>query len=121
LVNERRYGDARKQFEALVRDFPQNADVGMAVALLAMQASDFDAADTQLKRVLELNYKDPDTARFYLGQVNEERKHYDEALKWYSSIGAGGQYVNAQSRYASVLAKQGKLAEARKHLQDAAV
>ncbi len=91
----------------------------MAVALLAMQANDYDAADAQLKRVLELNYKDPDTARFYLGQVNEERKRFDEALKWYSSVGAGEQYISAQSRYAGVLAKQGKLPEARKHLQEA--
>jgi tetratricopeptide (TPR) repeat protein len=121
LVNDRKYAEARKQFEALLREFPDNAEVSMAVALLAMQANDFDAADAQLKRVLELNYKEPDTARFYLGQVNEERKHYDEALKWYSSVGAGGQYINAQSRFAAVLAKQGKLSEARKHLQNAAV
>ena len=121
LVNDRKYAEARKQFEALLREFPENAEVSMAVALLAMQANDFDAADTQLKRVLELKYKEPDTARFYLGQVNEERKHYDEALKWYSSVGAGGQYINAQSRYAAVLAKQGKLPEARQHLQNAAV
>jgi tetratricopeptide (TPR) repeat protein len=119
LVNERKYAEARQQFETLVRDFPQNADVGMAVALLAMQANDYDAADAQLQRVLELNYKDPDAARFYLGQVNEERKRYDEALKWYSSVAAGGQYISAQSRYAAVLAKQGKLPEARKHLQEA--
>jgi tetratricopeptide (TPR) repeat protein len=119
LVNERKYAEARQQFETMVRDFPQNADVGMAVALLAMQANDYDAADAQLQRVLELNYKDPDAARFYLGQVNEERKRYDEALKWYSSVAAGGQYISAQSRYAAVLAKQGKLPEARKHLQEA--
>src|SRR5262249_13998414 len=66
-----------------------------------------------------LNYKDPDSARFYLGQVNEERKHYDEALKWYSTVEPGEQYINAQARYAGILAKQGKLAEARKHLQQA--
>src|SRR6185436_7774177 len=121
LVNDRKYVEARKQFEALLREFPQNADVTMAVALLAMQANDFDAADTQLKRVLELNYKEPETVRLYLGQVNEERKRYDEALECYSSVGPGGQYVSAQSRYAAVLAKQGKLPEARKHLQNAAV
>ena len=121
LVNDRKYTEARKQFEALLREFPQNADVGMAVALLAMQANDLDAAEVQLKRVLDLDYKDPDTVRFYLGQVNEDRKHYDEALKWYSSIGHGGQYISAQARYAGVLAKQGKLPEARKYLQDAAV
>ena len=116
LVNAKQYAQARRQFEVLVNEYPQNADVGMAVALLAVQANDYDAAEEQLKRVLELDYKDPDAARLYLGQVNEERKRFDEALKWYSSIKPGGQYINAQARYAGVLAKQGKLPEARRHL-----
>ncbi len=120
LVNVKRYPEARKQFEALTAEFPDNADVGMAVALLAIQANDHDAAEAQLKRVLALNYKDPDVARYYLGQLNEERKRFDEALKWYGSVTQGEQYINAQSRYAGILAKQGKLPEARQHLQQAA-
>ena len=120
LVTTKNFTEARKQFEALVGEYPQNADVGMAVALLAIQANDFDAAESQLKRVLELNYKDPDVARYYLGQLNEERKRFDEALKWYATVTEGEQYINAQSRYAGILAKQGKLPEARKHLQQAA-
>jgi len=119
LANAKNYAEARKQFEVLVNEAPRNADIAMAVALLAIQANDFDAAETQLKRVLELDYKDPDVARYYLGQINEERKRFDEALKWYGSIGDGDQYVNAQARYAGILAKQGKLPEARKHLQQA--
>ncbi len=117
LVNAKRYAEAREQFEILVKDYPQNAEVNMAVALLAVQTNDYDAAEARLKRVLELDYKDPDAARLYLGQVNEERKRFDEALKWYSSVNRGAQYINAQARYAGVLAKQGKLAEARQHLQ----
>jgi len=119
LVNQKKYPEARRQFETLVAEYPQNADVSMAVALLAIQAADFDAAETQLKRVLELNYKDPDVARFYLGQLNEERKRYDEALQWYSRVAQGEQYISAQARYAGVLAKQGRLPEARQHLQKA--
>ncbi len=117
LVNEKNYSEARKQFEVLLADFSQNADVTMAVALLAMQASDFDAAEAQFKRALEMNYKDPDAVRLYLGQVNEERKRYDEALKWYGTVGPGEQYISARARYAGVLAKQGRLSDARKHLQ----
>ena len=49
LVAAKRYPEARKQFEALVEQFPENADVTMAVALLAMQANDYDSAETQLK------------------------------------------------------------------------
>ena len=119
LVTTKSYPEARRQFEVLVAEYPQDADVGMAVALLAMQANDYDAAETQLKRVLELNYKDPDLARFYLGQLNEERKHLDEALKWYSTVTQGEQFIPAQARYAAILAKQGKMPEARKHLQEA--
>jgi tetratricopeptide (TPR) repeat protein len=84
-----------------------------------MQANDFDAAETQLTRVLELNYKDPDLARFYLGQLNEERKRFDEALKWYSTVTQGEQFIPAHARYAGILARQGKLPEARRHLQEA--
>lgn len=117
LVVEKRLPEARKQFEVLVEQFPQNADVTMAVALLAMQAADYDSAETQLKRALDAGYAEPDVARQYLGQVAEERKRFDEALKWYALVQPGEHYISAQTRYAGVLAKQGKLADARSHLQ----
>ena len=117
LVTLKRYPEARQQFEALVEQFPQNGDVTMAVALLAIQAGDYDSAETQLKRSLDAGYGEPDVARMYLGQIAEERKHFDEALKWYGSVQPGEQYVAAQTRYAGVLAKQGSLADARRHLQ----
>ena len=116
LVTEKKFTEARKQFEALLAEHPQNAEVTMAVALLALQVNDYDAAEAQLKRALENNYKDPDAVRLYLGQVNEERKRFDEALKWYGSVAGGEQYIAAQARYAGVLSKQGRLADARKHL-----
>lgn len=117
LVTEKKFPEARTQFELLLSAHPQNAEVTMAVALLAMQANDYDAAETQLKRALELNYKDPDAVRLYLGQLSEERKRYDQALQWYAAVARGEQYINAQSRYAGVLAKQGRLPDARQHLQ----
>jgi tetratricopeptide (TPR) repeat protein len=64
-----------------------------------------------------MNYKDPDAVRFHLGQVNEERKRYDEAAKWYLSVEGGEQYVLAHTHYAFMLAKQGRLAQAREHLR----
>lgn len=55
--------------------------------------------------------------RMYLGQVNEELKRNDVALQWYAAVLQGEQYIPAQARYAGVLVKQGKLTEARRHLQ----
>lgn len=117
LVAARRHADARKQFEVLVGEAPNNPEIALAVATLSLQARDYVAAEVQLRRALEINPKDPDMIRLYLGQVNEELKRDDQALKWYSSITQGEQFVAAQARYAGVLAKQGKLAEARKYLQ----
>jgi len=117
LANAKNYPEARKQFDVLVTEYPKNADVVMAVALLAVQANDYDAAEANLKRVLELDYKEPDVVRYYLGQLAEERKRPDEALKWYGSVTGGEQYISAQARYAGILARQGKLTEARAHLQ----
>ena len=119
LVTDKKYVEARAQFQTLLKEFPNNADVTMAVALLSLQLNDYDAAETQLRHALETDYKDPDAVRFYLGQVNEERKRPDEAQRWYSSVNGGDQYVPARARYAGILAKQGKLDDARKYLQDA--
>lgn len=117
LVSTRQYAEARKHFGILLGETPNNAEIAVAVATLSMQAKDYVAAEVQLKRALELKPKDPDAVRLYLGQVNEELQRPDEALQWYSSITHGAQFIPAQARYAGVLAKQGKLAEARKHLQ----
>jgi len=116
LVVEKDYPQARSEFQRLRRDFPNNAEVSLAVGLLSMQLNDFDAAEESFKQALSQNYKDRDSVRYYLGEAYEERKHYDQALYWYGSVERGEQYLPAQMRYASVLAKQGKLAEARKYL-----
>jgi tetratricopeptide (TPR) repeat protein len=120
LVSAQRYPEARKQFGILLGEAPNNAEIAMAVATLSMQAKDYAAADLQLQRALEIGAKDPDMVRMYLGQVNEELKRDEQALKWYSSITHGAQFIPAQARYAGVLAKQGRLAEARRHLQGVA-
>ena len=117
LINDKKFLEARAEFQRLLDDNPDNGDIAVTVALLSVQMSDLEVAETQLKRVLEMDYKDPDSVRFHLGQINEERKRYEEAAKWYLSVEPGEQYVVAHSHYAFMLAKQGKLAEAREHLR----
>lgn len=117
LATEKRQADARRQFELLLEQSPKDADIAMAVGLMAMQSGDRDAAEKYFQHALAAGHKSPDTIWMMLGQINEDRKQYDEALKYYAGVAAGEQYLNAQSRYAAVLQKQGKLAEARSHLQ----
>lgn len=119
LVSEKKYPEARGEFQALLKEFPDNPDVTLAVGLLSLQLSDFETAEKQLLHALETDYKDPDAVRFYLGQTNEERQRYDEALRWYSSVAGGDQFVASRARYAGVLVKQGRMADARRYLQEA--
>ncbi len=117
LIGDKQYPPARAEFQRLLQSNPQNSELAVTVALLSLEMGDLDTAETQLKRVLQMQYKDPDALRFHLGQVAEERKRYDEAAQWYRSVSAGEQYIAANARYAFLLAKQDKLAEAREYLQ----
>lgn len=121
LVSEHRYAEARRQFEKLLDDLPGNPEVNVAIGLLAIQLKDYEAAEKHLKQALEGGHRDEAAVRVYLGQLAEERGRYEEAAGWYGSVGQGEQYVAAQIRHAVMLAKQGKLPEARQHLKQIAV
>jgi tetratricopeptide (TPR) repeat protein len=121
LASEQQFAAARDEFKQLLADFPATPEAAMAVGLLSLQLNDLDTAETYLKQTLELGIKDESTVRLYLGQVSEEHKRFDEAARWYGSIGEGEQYLPAQIKVALMLGKQGKLGEARKHLQQIAV
>jgi tetratricopeptide (TPR) repeat protein len=117
LVAEQRNQEARQQIESLLAAHPQNPDVALTLGLLGVQMNDWALAEENLKRALDLNTSGADTVRYYLGQVAEERKQWDEARRWYGAVMAGDQYIPAQGRVAAILAKQGKLAEGRALLQ----
>jgi tetratricopeptide (TPR) repeat protein len=113
LATEHRTDEARREIEALTNAHPKNPDVALTAGLLGVQMADWPLAEQHLKRALELNANGADTVRFYLGQVSEERKQPDEALRWYREVAGGEQYIPAQGRIAGILTKQGKLDEAR--------
>jgi tetratricopeptide (TPR) repeat protein len=116
LVADRQYGEARKEFQRLVKDSAGNADVLMAVGLLSLQLKDLETAEATFKTLLEGEYRDPDAVRYYMGQVQEERKRYDEAELWYRSVNRGENLLSAQTKVAQMLAKQGRLDEGLRYL-----
>jgi tetratricopeptide (TPR) repeat protein len=117
LVLDKRFPEARKQFEALLAASPGNAEVIYAVGLLAFQLKDYPVAEENMKRLLGLGYRDPNGVRYVLGQIAEEQKQWPQAVKWYDSIVEGDQVIPARVRSAGAIAKQGKLDEARAFLQ----
>ncbi len=118
LVGTRQYPQARKEFQRLLVDFPGNVDVIYAVAVLSMQLSDWETAGENFKKLLGRDFAEINAVRLYLGQIAEERKQPEEALRRYGEVTPGEQYMAAQLRIAQLLAKQGKLDEGRKHLRE---
>jgi Flp pilus assembly protein TadD len=117
LVLDKRLPEARKQFEAVANANPQNPDVIYAVGLLAFQLKDYKAAEGYMKRVLSLNYRDPDAVRYLLGQIAEEQKQWPQAIQYYDSIKASDHELPARMRTANAMAKQGKVDEALVYLR----
>jgi tetratricopeptide (TPR) repeat protein len=119
LVAEKRYAEARREFVALLAAMPDDTETLYALGVLAYQQQDLAEAERHFRHLLELEFADADSVRLYLGQMAEDAKRWDEALKWYEQIGPGEQFVAARLRQAYVLSKQDKLDAALRHLQAA--
>ncbi len=121
LVLDKRYPEARAEFETILKRFPKDIDAIYAVGLLALQAKEYAVAETNMKRLLELEYRDANAVRFTLGQIAEEQNDWPRAIQWYDGIQRGEQALPARMRTAHAIAKQGKLPEARAYLRGLSV
>jgi tetratricopeptide (TPR) repeat protein len=120
LIGERRYVDARRQFDRLLQDSPDNPEIIYAVAILALQFDDRALAEVHLKSFVALdNVPDRNAAYYYLGQIAEEDKRIDEAVSHYAQVVSGEFYLAAQMRRARLLAGQGKIDEGRELFRSA--
>lgn len=119
LIGESRYGDARAQFDTLLRDAPDNAEAIFPAAILALQQNDVTRAETLLRKLLTLDFPDKSVVRYYLGQIAEQRQQVDEAIALYQSVGAGEQYVAARLRAARLLGEREQTDAALRLLREA--
>jgi tetratricopeptide (TPR) repeat protein len=116
LVDLKQWEKARAQFMHVLAQSPNDADSLYAVGLLSLQTNELDEAEDYLKRTLQLR-PDNQQARIYLGQIAEERKDYTEAARWYREVVVGEHFFEAQVRLGVVIAREGSLDDARRHLQ----
>jgi tetratricopeptide (TPR) repeat protein len=117
LAGMRRTADARAEMEKLLADSPKDADVLYSVGLLAHQIKDYATAESCMKRLLEIGYRDAATVRYILGQIAEDQRKWPQAIEWYESVERGEYFLAARLRAAQVLAKQGSLDGARAYIR----
>jgi tetratricopeptide (TPR) repeat protein len=122
LLEAQRPAEASAQVQRVTREKPETAEAWLLQGSLELQDNQIDKADASLKRFIELigptrnsDEKQRGLTQAYLSlaQIAEKRKDFSLAESWLAKIDSPQALVSTQSRRASLLAKQGKMAEAR--------
>ncbi len=122
LLEWQRYTEARQQLDLVTTEKPDLPQAWMALAALQFQDSDLDNAETSLQKYSTLvepgnsatiSRANMTSAYLLRAQIAEKRGDYAAAEQWLSRIENAQDLFSAQTRRASLLARQGKLAEAR--------
>ena len=130
LLDNQRYNEATQQAQMVTRDQPTYPEAWLVLGTLQLQDNLLPAADTSLKRYVELakategdnasaeaspeRQRGLTQAYLALAQVAEKRNDFALAESWIAKIDSPQALASAQNRRASILAKQGKMDEARK-------
>jgi tetratricopeptide (TPR) repeat protein len=120
LVSARDFEAALAEFRRLLAASPDDRDLMYAVALVAAEVGEFDVATEHFGQALEAGHPEADAIRMNLGRIAENAERPGDALDWYYEVGTGGYHTDAQIRIAHILAGNGALSAARRHLQETA-
>jgi tetratricopeptide (TPR) repeat protein len=108
---------AKRIFEELHLENPDNPDVIFALGLLALEREDGPTAKTFFSQLLQMGDAGGQ-ASYFMGLAEEMNDNIDSALVWFASVPADSQrFEMAQTRYINLLAKQGDIDKARQHLK----
>ena len=117
-VEQKRYAEARAVFQALW-DRDRNArEFEFGVAAISMQMKDWATAEALFQDLQKAGYGENGVVEFYLAQVSEENGRYQEAIDRYLAVPEGERAWLAKLRVAAMMAKQNRIAEARRYLAD---
>ena len=122
LLDANRSAEALQQLQVVTRERPEFPEAWLATGTLLVQDNQLAAAETALKKYLELAGAQPDedrgrgTAQAFLSlaQIAEKRRDFAQAGAWLDRIENSQDLLQAQNRRASILARQGRLDDARK-------
>ncbi len=122
LTAQQRHAEARQRLDSLKQEHPEMAEPWLLGGLLALQTGRLDDAAGSLERYLALQPADKasrgsDQARLLLSEVAEKQGRLDVALGWLEPIGDAEGQPAVQIRRALLMARQGRLSEARAMLR----
>lgn len=123
LLDAQRNAEALQQLQVITAEKPDFPEAWLVQGTLLVQDNQLAPADAALKKYVELaqaqrqgEERSRGLAQAYLSlsQIAEKRRDYALAGAWLDKIENAQDLMAAQNRRASILARQGKLDEARK-------
>ena len=126
LLDAQRYPEALLQLQAITAERADFAEAWLVQGTLLVQDNQLAPAEAALKKYVELaqatrsgEERGRGLAQAYLSlaQIAEKRRDFPGAAAWLDRIESSQDLMAAQNRRASILARQGKLEEARKLLR----
>lgn len=127
LLGLQRYPDASRQLESATKEKPDLVEAWLVLATLHLQNNQLPAAENDLKRFIELMSASQDAevrqrgltqAYLLYAQIAEKKQDFPAAEAWLKRIDNVDEIFSAQSRRASLLARQGKVEQARALLRN---
>lgn len=121
LLDMQRPADARAQLEQLTQSQPALAQAWLLLATQQVQDKALEAATASVQRFLDLAARSGDEqqlrgrtqAYLLMAQIAEKQGNYTAAGQWLDRIDDNRDVMIVQMRRASVLARQGRMDEAR--------
>ncbi len=125
LLDAQRYAEALTQLQVITAEQPDYPQAWLIRGVIELQDGKAAAAEQTLKRYIELAQSSSNVgshasadrgltqAYLSLAQIAEQRKDFPQADAWLSRIDNSDDLLGAQLRRANILARQGKLEEAR--------
>ena len=125
LLDAQRYAEAAEQLRIVTTDKPDHPQAWLIKGTLELQDKKIDAAEKSFKRHMEITQSSSSAesnrglvqAYLSMSQIAEQRKDFVQAQSWLNRIDNADDMIIAQSRRAAILAKQGKMEDARKLLR----
>ena len=115
LIEAQQIDESLKQFEILNDKNPDNPDIIHALGVLSMELERYRAATNHFEKLLRLGQK-AGAAHYYLGLITEKKGDADTALEHFMRVDDSN-LADARIHMAKILARKGRLNEARELLQ----
>ena len=103
---------AREQFAMLLTLSPRNGDYLFSLALIELEAKDYQAAKRNLQDLIGLGQR-LDEAHYYLGRAHENLQEEEQAIEAYDQVGPGREFYDATRRAAELRLNSGETLEFR--------